>query len=152
MIKRKPKAALLDRQPERPITRRHTPANALLEKALVNLCVIGQLREGDKLAFTADGFYLLQRPVGRVQSVWTTLSRLVSRTSRWQTLERVNDLIDSTTFFRDREDRERVEEAVRGALPGLRALQRTYADDALFVQNLEVLTDRIQRGFSQIKE
>jgi hypothetical protein len=64
----------------------------------------------------------------------------------------VNDLIDSTTFFRDREDRERVEEAVRGALPGLRALQRTYADDALFVQNLEVLTDRIQRGFSQIKE
>lgn len=134
------------------VVRQQTPANALLEKALINLCVIGQLREGDRLAFTSDGFFLLQRPAGRIGLIWTTVSRVVSRTSRWQTLERVNDLVNSTTFFREREDRERIDDAVRGALPGLRALQRTYSDDALVVQNLEVLTDRIQRGFATRKE
>lgn len=141
---------VLQRVPERVPDR--SPANALLEKSLVNLCVLGELKEGDKLAFTYDGFYLLQRPVGRIGTLWTSISRVVSRTSRWQSLERINNLIDSTTFFRDLDDRERIEEAVQGAIPGLRALQRTYSDDALFVQNIEVLVDRVQRSFSLKKD
>ena len=152
MIRRKLRVA--DRLPISVIQRApdRTPANALLEKSLVNLCVLGQLKEGDKLAFTYDGFYLLQRPAGRIGTLWTSISRVVSRTSRWQSLERINDLVDSTTFFRDLDDRERIEEAVRGAIPGLRALQRTYSDDALFVQNIEVLVDRVQRSFSLKKD
>lgn len=156
MIRRKLRVAdrlpisVIQRAPDRIPDR--TPANALLEKSLVNLCVLGQLKEGDKLAFTYDGFYLLQRPAGRIGTLWTSISRVVSRTSRWQSLERINDLVDSTTFFRDLDDRERIEEAVRGAIPGLRALQRTYSDDALFVQNIEVLVDRVQRSFSLKKD
>jgi hypothetical protein len=128
-----------------------TPAsrgNALLEKALVNLRVTGQLQEGDRLAFTTDGFFLLQRPSSRIATLLNSLSRAVSRTSRWETLARVNELISSAELFHSREDRERVDEAVREALPGMQALQRTYSDDALFVQNVCVLTDRVQRRFN----
>ena len=156
MIRRKLRVAdrlpisAIQRAPDRIPDR--TPANALLEKSLVNLCVLGQLKEGDKLAFTYDGFYLLQRPAGRIGTLWTSISRVVSRTSRWQSLERINDLVNSTTFFRDLDDRERIDEAVRGAIPGLRALQRTYSDDALFVQNIQVLVDRVQRSFSLKKD
>ena len=53
--------------------------NALLEKALVNLRVTGQLQEGDRLAFTTDGFFLLQRPSSRLATLLNSLSRAVSR-------------------------------------------------------------------------
>lgn len=127
--------------------RAETPANVLLEKTLVNLRVLGQLREGDKLSFSADGFFLLQRPLSRVAVVFFMVSRAVSRTSRWETLARVNEVIGAAQMYHTREDRERVQEAVRDAMPGLRALQRTYSDDALLVQSLEVLVDRVRRHF-----
>jgi hypothetical protein len=34
----------------------------------------------------------------------------------------------------------------------MRALQRTYADDALFCQNITVLTDRVNRRFNIKKD
>ena len=126
--------------------------NALLEKALVNLRVLGQLQEGDRLAFTTDGFFLLQRPSSRVAVIFNSITRIVSRTSRWETLARVNELVANSELFHSREDKERVDEAVREAMPGLRSLQRTYADDALFVQNIEVLMDRVQRHFAIKKD
>jgi hypothetical protein len=122
-------------------------SNELLEKALVNLRVIGQLQEGDRLGFTANGFFLLQRPTSRFAVALNSLSRIVSRTSRWETLARVNELVGNAELFYSREDRERIEEAVREALPGMRALQRTYAEDALFCQNICVLSDRVHRRF-----
>ena len=126
--------------------------NALLEKALVNLRVLGQLQEGDRLAFTSDGFFLLQRPSSRLATLLNSISRVVARTSRWETLARVNELVSNAELFYVREDRERVEEAVREALPGMQSLQRTYADDALFVQNICVLTDRVHRRFDVAKK
>jgi hypothetical protein len=126
--------------------------NELLEKALVNLRVLGQLQEGDRLGFTANGFFLLQRPSSRFAFALNSLTRIVMRTSRWETLARVNELVGNADLFHSREDRERVEEAVREALPGMRALQRTYADDALFCQNITVLTDRVNRRFNIKKD
>jgi hypothetical protein len=127
---------------------RGRPANALLEKVLVNLRVLSQVQEGDRLGFTADGFFLLQRPATRATALWTTVARLLSRTSRWETLARVSELIGAAQMFREREDRERVHAAVSAAVGGIEALQRTYSGDALLVQNLEVLLDRTRRSFA----
>lgn len=127
---------------------RARPANALLEKVLVNLRVLSQVQEGDRLAFTADGFFLLQRPATRATALWTTVARVLSRTSRWETLARVSELVGAAQMFREREDRERVHAAVGAAVGGIEALQRTYAGDALLVQNLEVLLDRTRRSFA----
>lgn len=116
-------------------------SSQIVEKILVNLRVISQLEEGDKLEFTAQGHFVPLKP-----EYWTSLYRFVKRTSRWETLTRVQELVSSAEIMENHDDgvdQRRVEAALRSCVHGLRNLQLTYQTDVLFYQSLEVLLERI---------
>ena len=116
-------------------------ASQIVEKLLVNLRVISQLTEGDKLDFSASGHFVPQKP-----DFWTSALRFIKRTDRWYILGKVQETINSAEIMRNSNggiDSERIDKALKLSVHGLRNLQLTYADDVLFYQNIEVLLERI---------
>ena len=116
-------------------------SSQIVEKILVNLRVISQLGEGDKLQFTANGHFVPLKPV-----YWTPLYRFVHRIDRWTTLSRVQETVNSAEIMEnhgDGVDQKRIEAALKASIHGLRNLQLTYHDDVLFYQSIEVLLERI---------
>lgn len=125
--------------------RRGNVVSQIVEKLLVNLRVLSQLDEGDKLDYTASGHFLPQKP-GR----WTWALRVVKRLNRWDTLAKVHDVVataEAMEFHNNGEDRVRIQTALRGSIHGLRNLQATYREDTLFFQSIEVLLERIGQRY-----
>jgi hypothetical protein len=129
--------------------RRYTPreqmvVSSVLEKALVNLGVLAQVRAGDKVARDARGYFSMQKPSWR-----TVLTRLLARADRRQTLEQIEDLVGGVEnsirsgAFND----PRVRPALLDAVHGLRNLQLTYGDDELFTSGINVLLRRLEFRF-----
>jgi hypothetical protein len=120
-------------------------ASQIVEKLLVNLGVLSQIREGEKVEFTPAGYFVPQRP-GRL----TSLMRLFWRVDRWDTMSKISEAIATAEIMEYHDgavDRDRIEAAMRKSVHGLRNLQRTYTDDTLFVQNLEVMLERVGKRY-----
>lgn len=120
-------------------------ASQIIEKILVNLRVISQLREGDKMDFSAQGNFVPMHP-----TYWTVASRTLKRMSRWDTLSKVQECVSSAEIMENHDngiDKERVENALKLSIHGLRNLQLTYQDDVLFYQSIEVLLERISNRY-----
>lgn len=125
--------------------RQRSVASQIVEKLLVNLRVIAQLQEGDKLDFNAQGQFVPQRP-----DLWTSAIRFIKRTDRWYTLSKVQETINSAEIMQDHDagvDKERICKALKLCVHGLRNIQLTYQDDVLFYQNIEVLLERLQSRY-----
>lgn len=121
--------------------RKRGVVSQIVEKLLVNLRVVSQLNEGDKLDFNAQGNFVPQKP-----DIWTTALRFLKRVDRWYILGKVQETVNSAEIMRNHDngiDSERIDKALKLSVHGLRNLQLTYADDVLFYQNIEVLLERI---------
>lgn len=128
---------------------RRSVSSQIVEKILVNLRVISQLSEGDKIDFTAQGHFVPLKP-----EYWTSIYRFVRRMSRWDALAKIQELVSSAEIMEghdDNVDQERIEYALRSSVHGLRNLQLTYSSDTLFYQSLEVLLERIANRY-RLKE
>ena len=125
--------------------RNGTVASQIIEKLLVNLRVLAQLYEGDKLEFTAQGNFVPQKP-----EYWTSAYRFFKRIDRWDTLQKIQDTVSSAEIMEnhnDGVDQERIENALKLSVHGLRNLQLTYKEDTLFYQSIEVLLERIANRY-----
>ena len=131
--------------------RQRNVASQIVEKLLVNLRVIAQLQEGDKMDYNAQGQFIPQKP-----DVWTSALRFFKRTDRWYTLNKIQETINSAEIMQDHDngvDKERICKALKLCVHGLRNIQLTYQDDVLFYQNIEVLLERLQNRYAlQVKE
>ena len=120
-------------------------ASQIIEKLLVNLRVLAQIGEGDKLEFTAQGNFIPQKP-----EYWTSFYRFVRRIDRWYILDKIQDTVSSAEimeYHNDGIDQKRVENALKLSVHGLRNLQLTYKEDTLFFQSIEVLLERIANRY-----
>lgn len=120
-------------------------ASQIIEKLLVNLRVLSQIGEGDKLEFTAQGNFIPQKP-----EYWTSFYRFVKRIDRWYTLEKIQDTVSSAEIMEYHDegvDQNRIENALKLSVHGLRNLQLTYKEDTLFYQSVEVLLERIANRY-----
>jgi hypothetical protein len=120
-------------------------ASQIIEKLLVNLRVLSQISEGDKLEFTAQGNFIPQKP-----EYWTSMYRFVKRIDRWYTLEKIQDTVSSAEIMEHHNegvDQNRIENALKLSVHGLRNLQLTYKEDTLFFQSIEVLLERIANRY-----
>ena len=116
-------------------------ASQIVEKLLVNLRVLAQLNEGDKLDFTAKGHFVPMKP-----DYWTIAFRFFRRMDRWDTLQKIQETVGSAEIMEGHGhgiDKERIERALKLSIHGLRNLQLTYKEDTLFFQSIEVLLERI---------
>lgn len=111
----------------------------VIEKTLVNLSVLAKLEAGDKLDWTPNGHFIIQKP-----SRWTSALRFIKSNDRWKTLDHVNDVITTAeTLEQMNAASERLRTALIKCIHGLRNLQVTYNDDILFTSNLNVLLERL---------
>lgn len=120
-------------------------ASQIIEKILVNLRVISQLKEGDKLDFSAQGHFIPMAP-----DYWTSAIRLLKRMTRWDTLNKIQECVSSAEIMENHDngvDRDRIENALKLSIHGLRNLQLTYKEDVLFYQSIEVLLERISNRY-----
>lgn len=120
-------------------------ASQIIEKILVNLRVISQLKEGDKLDFSAQGHFVPMPP-----DYWTSALRLIKRVSRWDTLNKIQECVSSAEIMENHDngvDRERIQRALKLSVHGLRNIQLTYKEDVLFYQSIEVLLERIANRY-----
>lgn len=120
-------------------------ASQIIEKILVNLRVISQLREGDKLDFNAQGNFVPMPP-----DYWTTAIRTLKRVDRWDTLAKIQECVSSAEIMENHDDgvdQERIQRALKLSVHGLRNIQLTYKEDVLFYQSIEVLLERIARRY-----
>ena len=72
------------------------------------------------------------------------------RIDRWDTLQKIQDTVSSAEIMEnhnDGVDQERVENALKLSVHGLRNLQLTYKEDTLFYQSIEVLLERIANRY-----
>lgn len=125
----------MDRTPPRNV------ASQIIEKILVNLRVLSQLQEGDKLDFSPQGNFVPMPP-----DYWTTALRTLRRLSRWDTLSKIQECVSSAEIMENHDhgvDKERIRNALKLSVHGLRNLQLTYKEDVLFYQSIEVLLERI---------
>lgn len=125
--------------------RQRSVASQIVEKLLVNLRVIAQLQEGDKMDYNAQGQFVPQKP-----DLWTSALRFLKRTDRWYTLSKIQETINSAEIMQDHDegvDKERICKALKLCVHGLRNIQLTYQDDVLFYQNIEVLLERLQNRY-----
>lgn len=119
--------------------------SSVLEKSLVNLCVLSELKVGDKLGRDDHGNFMIMKPSWR-----TTAERTTKNMNRFQTLEQIKDLIGSTensireAAFND----PRIRPSLINAIHGLRNLQKTYQEDALFKSGIEVLLHRVEYRYN----
>jgi hypothetical protein len=124
--------------------RERTVISSVLEKALVNLGVLSDMRIGDKLDRTPNGNFVIQKPCW-----YTTISRQVKGVNRQQTLELVSDLIGGTeNSIRDGYNDPRIRKALIHSIHGLRNMQTTYEGDSLFRATIEVLLQRIKMRYN----
>ena len=122
--------------------RQRNVASQIVEKLLVNLRVIAQLQEGDKMDYNAQGQFVPQKP-----DIFTSAMRFFKRTDRWYTLTKIQETINSAEIMQDHNngiDKDRICRALKLCVHGLRNIQLTYQDDVLFYQNIEVLLERLQ--------
>jgi len=119
--------------------------SSIVDKTLINLDVLSRVTQGDKLYKQTDGSLAIQRP-------WRLLflQRTIMMVSRWDSHTHIQDLVQQAEFlfqYGDPADRGRIQETLTRAVHGLRSLQKTYEDDALFVSTMEVMIRRIGLRF-----
>lgn len=120
----------------------------VIEKTLVNLSVLAKLEAGDKLDWTPNGHFMIQKP-----SRWTSALRFIKSNDRWKTLEHINEVVTtSETLEQMCVSSDRLRTALIKCIHGLRNLQVTYADDILFLSNLNVLIDRLAEKYELVEE
>lgn len=129
------------------VTHQHKKAvmGAVIDKTLVNLNVLAKIEEGDKLDWTHDGKFVIQKPT------WVTAGvRFLKRTNRWVTLEHINDVINNAELIEEHGGRahQRVSRATAQSVHGLRNLQATYKDNPTVAESIQVLIDRIQERYN----
>ena len=128
-----------DAKGRRYTSRERMVVSSVLEKSLVNLGVVAEIKVGDKISRTADGNFVIQKP-----SWVTTMYRLFRGVDRWQMLTHLSNLVKDTEngIHGDYND-PRIERALVHAVHGFRNLQKTYNSDELFRSTIEVLLGRI---------
>ena len=143
--------AVVHRVPTRPPAEAFTSAvnksvvSSIIEKTLINLSVIAQLQEGDKLDMRSDGAFVIQKP-----SYYLFLHRMSRFVSRWTTHTQIQELVASAEFMYENNEgveAERLRRAIIETVHGFRNLQKTYADDALYQASIKVLIQRIGSRF-----
>lgn len=114
---------------------------SVLEKILANLNIISQLKIGDKLDVTPTGYFVIQKPTW-----YSTASRFIRGIDRWQTYNRLLDLIGTAEGVVDEGSMNdnRIKESLIGCIHGLSNLNETYKEDVTLRSSLHVLSQRIQ--------
>lgn len=139
---------LNDMRPRSPIIT-HTPKShnravviSIVEKTLINLGVLSKVCVGEKLGWTAAGHFVIQPP-----GYWTVAYRLINRTDRWATLHHIEDVINTAESMCSVSDGQRITNALKKSIHGIRNIQMTYDGDVLMTSSLEVLLDRLAERF-----
>ncbi len=121
-----------------PVVHTRAVVTSIIEKALVNLDVLSQVEVGDKLGWTASGHFVIQKP-----TYFTVAMRFINRCDRWNTLNRIQDVISTAETMENVQDTERLKVALRKSIHGIRNLQMTYDGDVLMTSSLNVLLQRL---------
>ena len=118
--------------------RTKTVVTSIIEKALINLDVLSKIEVGDKLGWTSNGHFVIQKP-----GYWTTAMRVVNRSDRWVTLNHIQDVISTAETMDSVQVSERLRAALHVCIHGIRNLQLTYDGDELMTSSLTVLLHRL---------
>ena len=106
----------------------------------INLRVISQLNEGDKLLVSSN---LLQ--IDRsTRGVFNACSRYLNNESRQHTIIRINELVRKALEEKDTNDS--IQRNLVQSLNGLEQLKKTYIADPTVVAQLEVIIDEIKQN------
>lgn len=117
------------------------------ERLHVELSVLGQLYEGDKLNIVEGNLAI--EPRARLQGIW----RMISGTSRTETIDRVwnivvvdmKEAIDvAKRGGHDDFDRARLVEGISNALHGVNMLHMTYKTDSITRARLVFLRNKLE--------
>mmetsp|Transcript_12791 Transcript_12791/g.37547 ORF Transcript_12791/g.37547 Transcript_12791/m.37547 type:complete len:176 (+) Transcript_12791:1771-2298(+) len=126
------------------------------DQLYVDLSVLGQLAEGDKLAVLPDGSMSIEPPT-RLQGVWRSIaggSREETVTKVWSVV--TVDLFEAVIVARrggfDAFDSERLAEGVQSAIRGVEALMLTYAGDSVTCAKLTFLRSKLEHFANVLSE
>ena len=118
---------------------------AVIDKTLINLNVLAKVEEGDKLGWTNDGKFVIQKPT------WmTTGLRFLSGMDRWTTLDHINDVINNAELIEEHGNvaQGRISRALAQCVHGLRNLQATYKENATVSESIQVVIDRLGERYN----
>jgi hypothetical protein len=117
----------------------------ILDKVLVNLRLISNLEEGDKLEKTKTGYMIIAKP-GYTTAAW----RFLGRFDRWSTLADIERLLRNAKSLVDLNEPgtfQSLRDGFRLATKGLKNLKLTYVNDTLFCSRVDVMLDRLSRRY-----
>ena len=119
-----------------------------LDKILINLDVISEVKEGQKLHLLKSGFFEIQDPGFLVSGI-----RFFYNLNRQQTIEQIKMIIQIYEIFfeKQKEKRELISLHFEKSLIGLKNLKLTYKTDVLFVANINLIIKKIKIKFLQNK-
>mgnify|MGYP001197481812 FL=1 len=106
----------------------------------INLRVISQLNEGDKLLVSSNLLQIDRSNRGVINAV----SRYFCNESRQHTIIRINELIRNALAEKDGNDS--IQKNLIQSLNGLEQLKKTYISDPTVVAQLEVIIDEIKQN------
>lgn len=124
---------------------RRSVMTAVIDKTLINLSVLAKVEEGDKLGWTSDGKFIIQKPT------WlTTGMRFLRGIDRWITLEHINDVINNAELIEEHGNvaQGRIARALAQSVHGLKNLQATYKDNATVSESIQVIIDRLGERYN----
>ena len=112
----------------------------------INLRVISQLNEGDKLLVSSNLLQIDRSNRGVINAV----SRYFCNESRQHTIIRINELVRNALAEKDSNDS--IQKNLIQSLNGLEQLKKTYIADPTVVAQLEVIIDEIKQNVDDIKQ
>ena len=105
----------------------------------INLRVISQLNEGDKLLVSSNLLQIDRSNRGVINAV----SRYFCNESRQHTIIRINELVRKA--IEEKDNNESIQKSNK-SLNGLEQLKKTYIADPTVVAQLEVIVDEIKQN------
>ena len=114
-------------------------------RTVVNLKVIGQINDHERLTIDG-GVYTIQRvPRGHFRRFWNWITRSFTTQSRDHMLMHMEFLIRDTELYAQKNPDRTITDALPGVVRGLQSLQRTYIQDVATTSALEFIEQRFTK-------
>ena len=119
-------------------------------RTVVNLKVLGQINDHERLTIDGGLFTIQRVPRGQFGRFWNWVTRTFTTQSREHTLMHMEFLIRDTERYAENNPDNTIVDTLPGVVSGLQSLQRTYIQDVATTSALEFIEQRFQKILQKI--